>query len=138
MIVIVTSAVEAVHGGLEIVHLSTIGPVPLTWVKVAFGVFAFGLNVPVPPLATDHVPVPADGVLPPSPAVVPRAQIVCGPPTVALGDWLIVAIAELLALHPDALVTARVNVTLPEAAAVYVIVWMLAALVMVPFEIVHA
>ena len=42
------------------------------------------LNVPVPPLVTDHAPVPTEGVLPPRAAVVPRAQIVCGPPTVAV------------------------------------------------------
>src|SRR6266446_2185112 len=82
--VIVTSAVEAVHGELEIVQRTTIGPVPLVCVKVAFGVVAPGLNVPPPPLITDQPPVPDDGVLPPKPAVVPEAQIVCGPPTVAV------------------------------------------------------
>ena len=50
LIVMVTSANEAVQGGLEIVHRNTIGPVPVRWVKVAFGVEASGLNVPVPPL----------------------------------------------------------------------------------------
>ena len=87
MIVIVTSANDAVHGALAIVHLSTIGPAPLVCVNVALPVLAFGLNVPAPPLCTVHVPVPDVGVLPPSPAVVLRAQIVCGPPTVAgVGD----------------------------------------------------
>jgi hypothetical protein len=84
LIVIATVVLESGHGGFEMVHLSTTGPVPLVWVKVALGVVAFGLNVPVPPLMTDHVPVPLVGVLPPSPAVVPNVQMVCGPPTVAV------------------------------------------------------
>ncbi len=47
----------------------------------------------MPPLTTDHVPVPTVGVLPPRPAVVPRAQIVCGPPAVAVvGGWVIVTV----------------------------------------------
>jgi hypothetical protein len=38
LIVIVTSADESVvHGGFEIVHRNTIGPVPPVWVKVALG-----------------------------------------------------------------------------------------------------
>ena len=82
--VIVTSANEAVHGGLEIVHLSTIPPVPLVGVKVAPGVLALGLNVPVaPPVCIVHIPVPVVGVLPPSDAVVEPWQMVCGAPTVA-------------------------------------------------------
>jgi len=80
----ITSANETGHGGLEIVHLSVIVPGPLVGVNVAFGVLAFGLNVPVPPLCTVHVPVPLAGALPPSPAVVLPSQIVCGPPTVAV------------------------------------------------------
>lgn len=84
---IVTSAVEFGHGGLEIVQRTTIGPAPPVWVKVALGELAPGLNVPVPPLTVDQVPVPEVGALPPSPAVVPPEQIVCGPPTVAVvGD----------------------------------------------------
>jgi hypothetical protein len=82
--VIVTSAVESGHGALEIVHLTTIGPDPPVCVNVAFGVPAFGLNVPVPPLTTDQLPVPIAGELPPSPEVVPLVQIVCGPPAVAV------------------------------------------------------
>jgi hypothetical protein len=42
------------------------------------------LNVPAPPLTTLQAPVPTDGVLPPSEVVVPSAQIVCAPPTVAV------------------------------------------------------
>ena len=72
----VTSANELGHGELEIVHLNTIGPLPLVWVKVAPGVVAFGLNVPVPPLCTVHMPVPLVGVLPPNPVVVLKAQMV--------------------------------------------------------------
>ena len=81
----VTSACEDGHGGLEIVHLTTIVPGPLVGVNVAFGVEAFGLNVPVAPAVTiDHAPVPLVGVLPPSPVVVLPLQMVCAPPTVAV------------------------------------------------------
>ena len=73
---IVTSAVDAVHGALEIVQRTWTGPTPVVWVKVAFAVLASGLNVPVPPLTTDQLPVPIDGVLPPNPVVVPSEQIV--------------------------------------------------------------
>lgn len=45
---------------------------------------AFGLNVPVPPLTTLHIPVPLVGMFPPSPTVVPLIQMVCDPPTVAV------------------------------------------------------
>jgi len=48
------------------------------------------------------------------------------------GEGLIATWTLLEAEHPPGLVTVRVNVTLPEAPAVYVIVWMLVALVMVP------
>jgi hypothetical protein len=84
---------------LEIVHLKTIGPVPLVCVNVAPGVAALGLNVPVPPLCTVHVPVPMVGGLPPSAAVVPKAQIVCAPPTVAVvGGFLTVVEVGALVL----------------------------------------
>jgi hypothetical protein len=84
VIVITTSAVAFAQGAFETVHLTVIGPVPVAWVNVAPGVVAFGLNVPVPPPTTDHMPVaPPAGVLPPRLAVVPRAQIVCGPQSVA-------------------------------------------------------
>jgi hypothetical protein len=95
VIVILTSAYEAVHGALEIVHRNTTGPTPLVWVKVAPGVAASGLNVPVPPLTTDHAPVPTLGVLPPRPDVVPSAHMVCGPPTVAVvGGWFTVIVCN--------------------------------------------
>src|SRR5436189_247106 len=81
--VIVTVAEDAVHGEFEIVQRSTTGPAPPVCVKVELPLAAL-LNVPVPPLSIDHAPVPTVGVLPPSPAVVPSAQIVCGPPTVAV------------------------------------------------------
>ena len=81
---IVTSAEEGAHGELEIDQRTTIGPVPLVCVKVAFGVVAPGLNVPPPPLTTDQAPVPDVGELPPKPAVVPEGQIACGTPTVAV------------------------------------------------------
>jgi hypothetical protein len=83
-IVTTTFAVDAVQGAFEMVHRTVIGPVPVACVKVAFGVVAFGLKEPVPPLTTDHCPVPVVGVLPPRPAVVPPVQIVCGPPAVAV------------------------------------------------------
>ena len=94
VMVIVTSAVEfGVQGEFEIVHRTVTGPVPPVWVKVAFGVVAFGLNVPVPPPTTLQLPVPLDGVFPPKPAVVPLAQIVCDPPTVAVvGGWVMVIV----------------------------------------------
>ena len=76
MIAIVTSAVDAVHGALLIVQRTRTGPTPVVWVKVAFAVLASGLNVPVPPLTTDQLPVPIVGVLPAKPVVVPSAQIV--------------------------------------------------------------
>ena len=92
--VIVTLAIEAGHGGLEIVHCRPIGPVPAVCVKVALGSVALE-NVPAPPDATDHIPVPDVGALPPSPVVVPSAQIVCGPPAVAVvGGWTTVMIAS--------------------------------------------
>ena len=63
--------------------------------KVAFGVAAFGVNVPVPPPTTLQLPEPNTGVLPPSPTVVPLTQIVCGPPTVAVvGAWLMVIVTS--------------------------------------------
>src|SRR5262245_63821281 len=40
--------------------------------------------------------------------------------------------------QPDALVPVRFNVTFPDAPAVYVIVWMLVALMIVPLVIVQA
>jgi hypothetical protein len=80
-------------------------------VKVAFGVVALGANVPAPPLTTDHAPVPVVGALPPKPVVVPEAQIVCDPPTVAVvGLALIVTIFEPGVLQPSPLtVTFKVN-----------------------------
>src|SRR5437763_15370706 len=82
--VIVTSANEAVHGGLEIVQRRTMVPGPLVGVKVAFGVVASGLKLPVaPPVTIDHWPLPDEGMLPPSPNVVLPAQIVWFAPTVA-------------------------------------------------------
>ena len=82
-----TSAVAFGHDALDTVHLSVMVPVPAVCVNVAFGALAFGVNVPVAhPVTIDHVPVaPPVGVLPPSPVVVPSAQIVCGPPAVAVG-----------------------------------------------------
>ena len=62
---------------------------------MALGVPLFGWNVPVPPLTTDQEPSPTVGVLPPRPSVVPEAQMVCGPPTVAeVGAWLTVTAQE--------------------------------------------
>src|SRR5207237_334952 len=89
--VIVTSANEAGHGELEIVQRSTIGPLPPVCVKVALPVVAFGLNVPVPPLCTVHIPVPEVCALPPRPEVVLSAQVPWFEPTVAVvGDCVTV------------------------------------------------
>lgn len=82
LIVMVTSPVDGVQGALLIVHRTSIGPAPPVCVKVAFGDVAFE-KVPVPPLTTLHTPVPMSGVLPPSPSVVPFAQMVWPVPTVA-------------------------------------------------------
>ena len=73
----VTSACEDGQGGLDIVHRSFIWPLPPVCVNVALGVVALGLNVPVAPTVTiDHMPVPMEGVLPPSGAVVPPGVMV--------------------------------------------------------------
>src|SRR5205085_9605500 len=63
-IVMLTSAVALVQGAFATVHLSVIVvPMPpLVCVKVAPGVVAFGLNVPVTPAVTiDQVPVAPTG-----------------------------------------------------------------------------
>lgn len=92
LMVMVTLAVDAVQGAWLIVHRTITGPAPLACVNVAVGELALE-KVPVPPLTTLHAPVPTVGVLPPSPDVVPFAQMVCGPPTVAaVGGWLIVMV----------------------------------------------
>jgi len=87
LMVIVTFAVDAVQGACVIVQRTVTGPVPPVCVNVALGVEAVGAKVPVPPLTTDHAPVPVPvGVLPPSPVVVPFAQIVWALPAVAVCD----------------------------------------------------
>ena len=92
--VMVTFAVDAVHGALLIDQRTITGPAPPVCVNVAFGEAALE-KVPVPPLTTLHAPVPVVGVLPPSPVVVPFTQMVCAPPTVAaVGGWLIVMVAS--------------------------------------------
>ncbi len=64
-----------------IVQRKVIGPVPPVCVNVAPGLEALGLNVPEPPVTTDHAPVALPvGVLPPRPVVEAFTQIVCGPP----------------------------------------------------------
>lgn len=61
--------------------------------NVAFPVVGSGVKMPSPPLTTVHWPVPFVGVLPPSPAVVPPVQIVCGVPVMAVdGGCLIVMV----------------------------------------------
>ncbi len=93
-----TSAVDGVQGALEMVQRTVIGPVPPACVKVELPEEAFE-KVPVPPLTTDQAPVPTPGVLPPREAVVPLAQIVCGPPAVAdVGAALTVMTASAVEL----------------------------------------
>ena len=92
LMVTVTVADESAQGGFEIVQRTTTGPAPPVCVKVAFGVEAFGLKVPVPPETTDQLPVPEEGALPPRPVVVVKGQIAWAPPTVAVDggevtDW---------------------------------------------------
>src|SRR5438093_1414425 len=52
-----------------------------------------------------------------------------------VGLALMVTLTVLLAEQPDALVTTRVRSTVPAAPASYVMVWMFAADVIVPFAI---
>src|SRR5205809_735423 len=103
--VIVTSAVDAVHGELEIVHRRTKFPAPPpVWVKVAVGVVLLGLKVPVnPPVTIDQAPVPVVGVFAPRPAVVALMQIVCGPPTVAVmvGAVAVLVTSAVDDVHPE-------------------------------------
>lgn len=125
--VIDTLAAEAVQGALLMVHRRTTGPAPPACVNVEAG--DPGLeNVPVPPLTTLQEPLPMDGVLPPSAAVVPPVQIVCGPPVVAVvGGWLMVMLVLAVeAVHGALLIVHRtttgpappvcVNVALGEVA----------------------
>jgi hypothetical protein len=59
--VILTSSVDAVHGGLLMVHLNVYA-VPATPVKVLVGLVGV-VTVPPAPAVIVHVPVPAKGVL---------------------------------------------------------------------------
>src|SRR5439155_17127736 len=89
-----TSADDGAHGAFAMVQRSVIGPVPLVCVNVALGAAELE-NVPVPPPTIDQLPVPTVGALPPRPAVVPLAQMVCGPPAEAgVGGWLTVTITS--------------------------------------------
>ena len=83
LMVTVTLAVLGVQAPLLMVQRSTTGPVPPVCVKVELPLAAL-LKVPVPPLTTLHAPVPLVGVLPPRLVVVPLAQMVCAPPTLAV------------------------------------------------------
>jgi len=116
VIVMLTSACVEAHGAFVIVQRTTTGPAPVACVKVAFAVMLFGLKEPVPPLTTLQAPVPTDGTFPPRPRVVPNAQIVCGPPTVAVvGFWLIVRVTSAVdAVHGALLIVQRNAVTVPE------------------------
>lgn len=71
VLLIVTSAKEAVHGALLMVHRNTLLPVPSP-VTVVLGLAGL-LMMPVPDTLL-HIPVPFDGVLPES--VVAVLQIV--------------------------------------------------------------
>ncbi len=79
-----TSKKLSMQGGLLMVQRSCTGPRPPVWVKAALGSLAAGPKVPVPPPTMVQPPVPSTGVLPPRAAEVPDAQIVCGPPAVAV------------------------------------------------------
>src|SRR6476619_3992678 len=54
------------------------------------------------------------------------------------GVGLMVTLTVLLAEQPDAFVTTSVRPTVPEAPALYVMVWIFVAEVIVPFTIDHA
>ena len=113
MIVIVTSDVLAVQGALLIVQRSITGPAPPVCVKVEPGKAAFE-KVPAPPLTMLQAPVPAVGVLPPRPVVVPFAQIVCGPPTAAVvGAALIVIVTLAVEAVQGALLIVQRTITGP-------------------------
>src|SRR6185503_16172431 len=87
------------------------------------------------PFTIDHAYV----VIPAGPAAelpVEFAQTCAGVGViVAVGLALIVTLTVLLAEQLDALVTTSVRSTVPEAPAVYVMVWMFVAEVIVPFTI---
>ena len=118
MMLTVTSAVEAMQGGLLVVQRNTTGPLPLLWVKVAFGVVLFGPKVPAPPLTMLHTPVPAAGVLAPKPLVVPPVQMVCVPPTAAVVDGVaVIKAVEAEALQPAPFVAVRWKVHEPGTGA---------------------
>ena len=71
LMVKLTSAM-VVHRPLVMVQRNAV-TVPEVCVNVAFGVVLFGLKLPVPPPMMLQAPVPAAGVLPPKPVVVPAA-----------------------------------------------------------------
>jgi len=121
MTVKVTSALEDAHGGLLIVQRTTIGPDPLVCVNVALGVVLLGLKVPVPPLNTDQLPVPLDGVLPPRPDDVPPLQMLCDPPTVAAvgGAFTVIVTFAVDAVHGELEIVQR-STTLPAPPPVWV------------------
>lgn len=106
--VTLTSAVLAAHGLLLIVQRNAV-TVPEVCVKVAPGVLVFGLKVPAPPPMMLHVPVPEVGVLPPSTELVPVAQKVCGPPTVAVvgGCTMVIFILSVVAVQTPLLMVHR-------------------------------
>ena len=108
LMVMVTSPVDGAQGALLIVQRAMTGPAPPVWVKVAFGEVAFE-KVPVPPLTTLQPPVPISGVLPPNPAVVPFAQIVCAFPTVAVdgGGFMVMSTSAVSGSQGALLVVQR-------------------------------
>jgi len=109
LMLMLTLAVEAGQGALPvIVQRTTTGPAPPVWVKVAFGLLAL-LKFPVPPLTTLHAPVPTLGVLPPRPALIPLAHIVCAPPTVAVvgGCTTVMIILSEVAVQTPLLIVQR-------------------------------
>ena len=113
MIVTATSAVEAAQGALLIVQRRITGPAPPVCVNVAPGNAALE-KLPVPPLTMLQAPVPAVGVLPPRPVVVPFAQMVCAPPTVAVvGAVLIVMVTLAVEAVQGALLIVHRTITGP-------------------------
>jgi F0F1-type ATP synthase membrane subunit c/vacuolar-type H+-ATPase subunit K len=101
----------------------------IVWMFVALVIVPFVID-------QEYVVAPAgpEAVLP-----VEFAQTCAGEGVIVgmAGRGLIGTLDVAWAEQPEAFVTVRVSPTLPEAPAVYVIVWMFVALVIVPFVIDH-
>lgn len=114
LLVIITSSKEAVHGGLEIVHLKVLAPTPRA---VSPEVDDPGVVIVPEPPTRVHVPLPVPGVFPASVAVV--AQIVWSDPAAAVVDvpLLVMITSSKDAVH-GGLEIVHLNVLAPTPRAV--------------------